>query len=269
MSKTVTLIYADRELGEKLEQALTEAGYTIQADSPLVVVIDPEDKTVMNAIIDALDNHRHILPILSKPVKLPQLIDNLRPLDFSESYSKDALLERVAELTDPKAPTPLTALTPHKRQQNMRMAYILIGVCVVMFIVALWGVMIGVFVPPADEFAGVDTQVYLTRNWYIDQALPKSTEDAENFLPTVEHARETVQPFLIATATGIVSYSESTWYPRSTEDATAFPATLHRVSTLVQDRMAATVTELAATAAVITPTPSPSVEVTPEVTPAG
>ncbi|PJF22316.1 MAG: hypothetical protein CUN56_06610 [Phototrophicales bacterium] len=258
MRKTVTLVSPDEALGERLRQDLTDAGYTIQPGSMLVVVLEPDNQVVMDAIIDALDNHQHILPILTQPLELPRLIDNLQPLDFSESYSKQALLERVAALTDPKAPPPLTTLTPRKRHQNMQVAYWLIGLCIVIFGVAIWGVMAGIFIPPEDEFAGVDTQVYLTRNWYIDQALPKSTEDALNFLPTVEEARETVQPYLIATATGIVIYSESTWYPRSTQDATAFPATLHRVSTLVQDRMAATVTQLAVTAAAITATPTPT-----------
>ncbi len=256
--KLAAQIHADLEAnGHTISQNIQPGGLTIVILSPDAIA----DSHVRQTIIAALDANQHIIPVLNAPVQIPRLIENLPLLDFSTGYDSGALQARIAELTTPGAPPPLVALTPSKQKANRQAAVFIGGAALVMFVLALLGVLSGAFVPPADEFAGVETQIFLTRNYFIDQSLPRSTEDAQNFPATVERARETIQPFLILTATGIAGNSESVFYPRSTDDATAFPATLARVSTLVQERMAAAVTELAMTNEAIVPseaiTPTP------------
>lgn len=241
------------------------------AETLTLFVLSPQsanDRDTQSSVIAALDNYQHVLPVTVSKVDLPRMIDNLEPLDFSGGYDRDALLERVAYLTGPDAPRPLVTLTPSVRGANQRALIVMGGVVLVAFFAAVFGVIVGAFVPPADEFAGIETQIYLTRNHFIDGWLPQSTDDALAFEATIESVEEsiegTVVPYLRATATGISIFSESTHYPRSTEDAVDFPLTVTRVSTLVQERLAATVTELAATSAAITPTPMPDITTTPD-----
>jgi len=264
-----------QNLGARITADLREAGYTVTDDldeapqTILVVLLAPQGLwTVEPAIIKALDQYQHIIAVKAQPVDLPRLIDNLRPLDFSTQYDPQPLLAEIKRLSSPDAPRPMTALTPSKRAANRRTGLVLTIPIVIMFFAAIVGVALEITVAPEDEFASVETQIFLTRNYFIDGLLPQSTEQAANFQATAEdYFNETVQPFLIMTATGIAGNSESTYYPRSTEDAAGFEATAARVSTLVQDRMRATVTQLAVTAAAITPTPTPEIQDTPEATP--
>jgi hypothetical protein len=267
---TITLAYndADGALAERIQADLTGAGYTltdtVQTDTQdtLTIVIlsqtSAADGMVQAKIVQALDAKQHVLPVKAGPVPLPRLLENLQPLDFATGYRAKALLNRVDALTGPDAPAPVVTHTPGIQRQNRRTAVIVGLAAGLMFVLAIIGVIAGPFQPPTDEFAGVETQIYLTRNFFIDEALPKSTEDALAFQPTVEAARETVQPFLILTATGIAEFGEATFYPRSTDEAVDFDLTLERVSTVVQGRMAATVTERAVFAQTVTPTPPPT-----------
>jgi len=266
---TISLLHrlGDDKLAARIRADLEAHGLTVvdavqPGHEPLTIVIlseqSAQDAALQQQMIAALDNNQHIVPVLTQSISLPRLIDNLQPLDFSGGYDREALLARVDQLTAPDAPRPMVALTPRIQRENQRFAFIIVGVVVVMFILALIGVALGVFQAPADEFAGVETQIVLTRNYYIDQYIPRNTEEAENFPATLQDVigGSTVQPYLILTATGIVQYGERTQYPRSTEQATAFALTVTRASTHVQERMRATVTALAATNAAVTPTPS-------------
>ncbi|TVR20617.1 MAG: hypothetical protein EA396_10135 [Anaerolineaceae bacterium] len=260
---TLTYIAADQKLAAQIRADLETVGHAVVDDvteGGLTVVIfsaeSARDERIRGRITAALDAHQHIIPVMAEPVKLPRLIEDLPLLDFSDGYDAERLRAEIKRLSAPSAPPPPVSLTPARKKSNQQTAVIIVAAAGVMFVLAIIGVVIGAFVPPADEFAGVETQIFLTRNFFIDEALPRTTEDAAAFAATVESARPTVQPFLILTATGIALNSESTFYPRSTADATAFPATLERVSTIVQERMAATVTQRAIEAASITPTPT-------------
>lgn len=270
----MTLAYAeaDGKVAARLRADLEAEGImvvdTVQTtDEALTVVVlskaAREDQAVQQAIVDALDNGQHVIPVLAESVPLPDLIDNLQPMDFSTGYDRAALLRRVKALSGPDAPKPMVTHTPSVRRSNARAGLVLAGLIGMVFVVAIIGVLLGVFIPPADEFAGVETQIFLTRNWYIDAALPKSTEDVDNFQVTLDEARETVRPFLILTATGMAVNAESTFYPRSTAEASAFPATVTRISTLVRERMAATVTARASAGGSTDPTPPPESTPTP------
>jgi hypothetical protein len=261
---TITLLFvpSDEKLAAQIRADLDTQGYNVHSDIQpnglTIAVLSSQaiaDSDIRQSILKAIESHQHIVPVLANPVQVPRLIENLPVLDFSTGYDGDALNARLHQLTAPDAPAPLMVLTPNRQKSNRKLAVSIFAVIFLMFVLAILGVISGALVPPADEFAGVETQIFLTRNYFIDESLPRNTEEALSFELTVEQARETVQPFLILTATGIAGNAESTFYPRSTEEATNFPATLERVSTLVQERMAATVTELAVSAEAITPTP--------------
>lgn len=264
---TLTLLYtaSDSDLAARIRDDLTNAGHTVREntganESPLTVaLLSPaalDDAAVKTGINEALDAMQHVLPVLAQSVQLPRVIDHMQPVDCSAGYDRDALLREVAYLTGPNAPRPMKVLTPAQRAANRRAGYYALGLILLIFTVSVVAIATGIVGVPEEEFAGVETQIYLTRNFFIDEALPFTTQEAVNFVATVERAQPSVQPFLIETATGIAAGVEGTYIPRSTADATVFPATLEHVSTVVHDRLMATVTINAATAAAISPTPT-------------
>lgn len=263
----VTLCYApdDVEIAGLIRTDLTNAGYEIRdsvsagADHVTIIVLSPQalnDNTVLNGMIATIENRQHVLPVIAHEVELPRLIDHLQPLDFTGGYARDPLLDQIKTLTGPNAPRPMTVLTPAQRKANRQAAALAFAFVFVLFMISIYLLGTGIVGPPDDEFASVETQIYLTRNWYIDEALPFTTQEAVNFAATVERAQPSVQPFLILTATAISAGVENTFIPRSSAEATWFPETLEHISTVVHDRLEATVTINAATAAAISPTPS-------------
>lgn len=263
----------DAMLAAQIKADLTAAGYTVSdavqhgSQHLTILLVSPTalaDKLLIANMEAALDEHQQLLPVKTHPVDLPRIINNLEYVDFSVGYDFDMLKSEIEGLLSPNAPRPLTTLTQARRQANRKAAIPLMILIVIMFVVAVIGVVAGITIPPADEFAGVETQIYLTRNYYIDGALPISTEQAAEFEATIPHIPTLARVQLIATATAIAGGVDSTFVPQSTEQATGFPATLKAVSTVVHDRLLMTVTQFALTAQAITPTPTSLVTNTPE-----
>ncbi len=256
----VTLIYAqpDSKLAARIRADLETAGASVHTsvqpgrEALLVVLLSPaarDDDSVQQAIIAALDNGQHIVPLLAAPVELPRLIDNLEPLDFTEQYEPARLLERLERLSRSDAPPPLVALTPARRAANRRSALFFSFFALLSFIAALVLIAGLGYGPPEEEFASVETQIFLTRNYFIDNALPRTTEEAASFSATLERARPSVQPYLALTATAIAEGVQGSLVPRTTEEALNFEATARMVSTIVREELVATVTAAAADAA--------------------
>jgi len=264
----IALIYTPEhsQTAEHIRQDLTSAGLQVtdeitgEGDAPVIVLLSQravKERSLVTSIERALDAYRHVIPVKMENVDLPKIINNLPFVDFSSGYNINALRERIDILTAPDIKPPLTALTTSKRQANRQSALIWGVVVVFIFAVAIFGVIAEITVPPADEFAGVETQIVLTRSYFVDQAMPVSTEQAAEFELTVEQVATAVRDHLVATATAVAGGVESTYIPRSTEQAAEFEATLKVISTVVQDRLAATVTQNALTAAAVTATPAP------------
>ena len=138
----------------------------------------------------------------------------------------------------------MTPLTPSVRKANRRAAAVVGGVVLLAFTASIILIAVFDYGPPQGEFAGVETKVILTRNYFVDEALPRSTEDAAHFQATYDAAQPSLQPILAATATAIHNDVSASLIPRSTEEAAEFPATLQAVSTIIREGL-----EAAATAA--------------------
>lgn len=193
---------ADAALAERLRR---DAGAhpALAASSAVVVIVSAAalaDATVRRRIETARDRGEALVPLLAEPVALPRLIEHIAPVDFTEGYDIAALAER---LQIPAGALQMKVLTPAARATNRRAAVIFAVLALIMFALGLYGVGVLGLQAPAQEYNEVETEIILTRDGYIEAALPRSTEDALNFPATVEAARPTLRPLLIATATAV------------------------------------------------------------------
>lgn len=252
MKTTIISAENDRPLALRLRGDLEAEGVTIteqlEDDAVLIAVLSErglDDKNVQQTLYQALENYQHVLPVLAEEIDLPRVIGNLEALDFSDRYNAQDVLARLRFLSSPDAPKPLTTLTPNKRAANRNIGIIIGAMALTVFIGGIILVGWGGVQAPAEEFASVETQIFLTRNYFIDEALPRSTEQAANFPATAQQARASVAPFLIETATGIAAGVEASYVPQSTLEATNFDATLRVISTVVRERLEIRATEAA------------------------
>ena len=191
---------ADAALAQRIQRDAAALPQLAGADALVVIVSAAalDDVTVRRRIEAARDRGQTIVPVLAQQVALPRLIEHLAPVDFSADYDFDAL---AARLQMPVDRLQMKVLTPTARAANRRAAVIFAVLALIMFALGLYGVGVLGLQAPAEEYNQVETEIILTRNSFIDEALPRSTEDALNFPATVEAARPTLRPLLIATAT--------------------------------------------------------------------
>lgn len=200
----------DVSLTARLEQDLNAKGVGQGAASILVAALSPkgvENPQVQQAIIAALDDGSHIIPVLTQPMPLPRMIDHLTPLDFSQSYPLEALISQIAFIQSGKALLPLKVRTPNVKQSNRLAGYVLIALVVLMFAFGIYIIGVQGVEFPEQEYNRVATEVQLTIdssvNSFATTNLPHSTVEAENFPATVRAAPTAQRPFLSATATAL------------------------------------------------------------------
>lgn len=194
------LIYvpSDAQVAKRIE-----ADFGEQFGQEAIVLISPaanKDPQVLSALDEALDNNRQIIPVLLQAVPLPKSIEHLEAVDFTKGYNADFLRQRFGENAEVFH---MKVHTPHVRSSNRRSAAVFGLLALVMFLGGLYLVGVLGVMAPAEEYDMVETEIILTRNYYVDQVLPRSTEDAANFQATVDGARSTLRPILIATATAL------------------------------------------------------------------
>ncbi len=194
----VKIIYAveDGELAAHIERDIQAAGLGEQMAT--LAVLSPRGTSIQNAIISALDSGQRIIPVLAAPTPLPEIISHLVPVDFSAGYDFETLHARLVE-----AGTPMRVPTPALRTANRRAGYVVWALVILWFLVALIFIGGGVIRRPDAEYDAVDTEVYLTRDYYVDLYLPRSTEDAAEFASTVQAVPTALRPALSATATAL------------------------------------------------------------------
>jgi hypothetical protein len=199
---TITFAPSDAALAQRIE---ADAARLSGARDTLIAVLSPQavdDPGVQHTLDQALDADRAIVPVLAQPTKLPRLIEHLQAVDFTQGYDFEALEARVRAAQAAQS-LHMKVLTPRVKAANRRAAYVVAVAAIVMFIAGLYAVGVLGIQRPDDEFEAVETQVVLTRDAYIDAALPRSTEDAANFEATVRAAAPTLRPILAATASAI------------------------------------------------------------------
>jgi hypothetical protein len=191
------IIYAaqDRALAERIEQDFQDVSEQVIAVlSPAAV----QDGNLQDAIVHTMDTGRRIVPVLAAPTPLPKVIEHLQPVDFSAGYDADTLRARLSD-----AGTPMKVRTPAVRKLNRLDGYFMLAVVLFCFVVGLIFVAGGVIRNPDTEYAAVETEIALTRNFYVDANLPRSTQEAAEFASTVQAAPTALRPFLSATATAV------------------------------------------------------------------
>jgi hypothetical protein len=193
---------ADRALAERIQADLARRGAEAQ-DRATIVLLSPSaaaDPAIQQAITRAVDQERHIVPVLAAMTGLPGLIEHLEPLDFSTGYDLEAL---AARLNAEPSEMNLKVRTPQVMAANRRLGAIITLLAILMFVAALYAVGVLGIQAPREEYDAVETEVAATRSAIIEQALPRSTEDALNFEATLEQAAPSAQPALAATASAI------------------------------------------------------------------
>jgi hypothetical protein len=211
---TVANAPEDKDLAARIRQDLQAAGYDVGdtaqpgAGNMLVLVLSPSaaaDSHVTQAMVGALDNNQHIIPVLAKSTPVPKLIDHLTVLDFSQQYDAETLRSTIAALTAPGASRPMTVITPKVQKANRRIGMWLAGLSIIWFIIAL--ILVGVFhiQAPTEEYNTVDTLEAATIQVVVGRNLPRTTQDALNFSTTLQAAPTAQRPLLIATATAMVA----------------------------------------------------------------
>jgi hypothetical protein len=191
---------ADAALAQRLQRD-AQAQPALAATAALVVIVSAaavNDTALQQRIEAARDRGETVIPVRADQTALPRLIEHIAPVDFTDSYDFDAL---AARLSAPAGALQMKVLTPTARAANRRAAVIFAVLALIMFGVGLYMVGVLGLQAPAEEYNAVETEIILTRNFYIDAALPRSTEDALNFEATIAAARPTLRPLLIATAT--------------------------------------------------------------------
>lgn len=167
------------------------------------------DAGVTDALYDALDDSKHIIPVLAEPVAVPRLINHLTPADFSGgAYPIDDLRNAIGYLTGPDAPLPMRVLTPRTKKKNRNIGLIVFLAAFIMFMAGIIGVGVYHLQAPAEEYNAIETQIVQTRDAIIGptlnalgQYLPRSTEEASVFEATLQRMPTVHRPFMEATAT--------------------------------------------------------------------
>jgi hypothetical protein len=216
---------------------LTQPGNTQAKGDVLLAVLSPDawkDKSVQSAVYVALDNAQHVIPVFAGPAKLPRVLNHLQGVDMTDSANMGALLDRIAFFQSPDAPRPLKVLTPTMRSSNLIVASVFGLLATSMFCIGLVAIGGGVSRPPQDEYNQNATVVAATVQFEIE--------------------------------TGLAGYMA--FLPDNAEEAANYQATLQTVPTRYRPFMAQTATDYAARA-LITPSPTPPAEATPEATEAG
>ncbi len=185
---------ADAQLARRLQQQLSpmEVNATLVLLSPAAA----EDEQLLAQLERALDAGRRIVPLLpaSGQVQLPTLIEHLEPQDPDDLAGLQRRLQEDGSMR-------LRVHTASLRAGNRRTALVLLLFVAIMFLAALYGVGVLGLQYPHQEYDEVEERVVATRDAFIEQALPRSTEETEAFPVTVEAAATALRPLLSATAT--------------------------------------------------------------------
>lgn len=189
---------SDAALAEQIQADLSDLSLP---ENSSVIVLSPQaaaDPEIDAAILRAVEQRQYIVPVLAQATPLPEMIEHLDALDFSQHYDPQALAEYLEAHPDRLQ---LKQRTPDVIAANRRLGIVVALAAVFVFVVALYAVGVLGIQAPVEEYATVDAEAGATIDAIIEAALPHSTEDAASFQATLDAAAPTARPILAATAT--------------------------------------------------------------------
>ncbi len=202
----IRITYTEEQtaLAERIRDDLAIAS---DAPLPLLIVLvsaaSNADPVVQAELAQALAAGQRILPILTEGANPPPALDDHPALDFSRSYNREGLLERVARATAPGA----------KLRRNNRRALLVIALlAALMFGVAIVTMVGGIVAFPVAEY---NEEATFQAQWIdgliretLEAVQPRSTEDALNFAATHEAAPTRLFYYIRETATALAAGQE-------------------------------------------------------------
>ena len=154
------------------------------------------DAYVLAEIERALQRGDTIVPLLLEETPLPETLRGLRALDFTGGYNRITLLEHLAQMS---------RTGESIRRANRRGLFIIGGIAVLMFALAIIGIGSGLVAFPVDEY---NEEATLQAQWIdgligatLEYVQPRSTAEAQNFAATFEAAPTRLRFYIRGTAT--------------------------------------------------------------------
>lgn len=203
-------------LASQIEQDLKAARVRVYRDEDgapnvLIALITPQsstDEAQVTAWNTAIQHKDFVLPVLTSGASLPNRLAQYDALNFNNGYDGAALLERLAQMSRREQQFPLRVVTPKTRRRNRRAALVLTVLSLAMFGAAIWGISVGLVGFPEEEYEQVELEFQGTLGALVDNVLPRSTQDAQNFPATVDAVPTRLQPLLVQTATALYEGGE-------------------------------------------------------------
>lgn len=195
----ITYAADQKALAERIRDDLSGA---FESPPPLLIVLvsaaSNQDPVVVAEIARARQNGAQLLPILTENVALPEALAYEKSLNFATGYQRDSLLRRLAQLT---------MTNTEARQANRRALLVIGAIALVMFGLAIIGMLSGLVAFPVAEYNEEATFQSLWIDGLIRETLeyaqPRSTEDALNFAATLEAAPTRLYNYARGTATAL------------------------------------------------------------------
>lgn len=198
----ITYSAGQADLANQIRNDISKSNFQTAYPLLLVLVSDESnaDPSVQEEIQQATLKGIRIIPILTEQTTLPIILDEFKPLNFSGGYKRQPLMTRLSQ----------SSMTPDDVKQANRRALIVIGgIAVVMFVIAIFGIMSGMVAFPVKEYNEeatfqaqmIDGLVHET----LEYVKPKTTQDALNYEPTLEAVPTRLYYFARGTATALPS----------------------------------------------------------------
>ena len=195
----ITYTAQDRALAQQIRDDLTGE---FESAPPLLIVLvsaaSNQDPVVAAEIERARQSGTQVLPILTENVALPEQLAYEKALNFAGGYQLDNLLRRLSHLTMTGAEV---------RQANRRALLVIGAIALVMFGLAIIGMLSGLVAFPVAEY---NEEATFQAQWIdgliretLESVQPRSTVDALNFASTLEAAPTRLYYYVRGTATAL------------------------------------------------------------------
>lgn len=200
----ITFTAEQEQLAQQIRDDLTGAFETVP--SLLIVLVSAasnQDPVVAAEIARARQSGVQLLPILTENVALPEALEYEKALNFAAGYRRASLLRRLSQLT---------MTSGEVRQANRRALLVIGAIAVLMFGLAIIGMLSGLVAFPVAEYNEEATFQALWIDGLIRETLeyaqPRSTDDALNFAATLDAAPTRLYYYVRGTATALPRLQE-------------------------------------------------------------